>query len=427
MKTNRMTALAGILLFGMIFKTSAQTAWDTNGNFLTLPNSNFLGTTSNTDLVFKRNGVFSGAISANNTSFGSGALLSLSLGTANTAIGTNALYGVNKGSSNVAVGYESMKSNSGGNNNIGIGWRALGTLGGASNNVAIGLQSLYSTNGNHNTAIGHLSGYLNTGSANIFIGREAGYNELGSNKLYISNSNTSNPMIYGEFDNRKLVFNVDASASSRVEIKSAAPATSGLRFANLNSTATATANTTGKFLTVGTSGDVVLESLAAGLGNNLYNSNGSLTSNRTVSMADKTLVFDTDTNGRIYVGDNSPTFPTTSGNYRLYVEGGILAEKVKIALPSSANWADYVFADDYQLMSLPEVEAYVKIHKHLPKVASSEELVKSGLDISAMQASQMEKIEELTLHLIEQNKKLESQGKEIQALREQMKVLLDSK
>ncbi len=427
MKTNSMITLAGLLFFGMILKSAAQTDWSTSGNALAIPNTNFLGTTTNTDLVFKRNGVFSGAISANNTSFGSGALLSLSLGTANTAIGTNALYGINKGSSNVAVGYESMKSNSGGNNNIGIGWRALGTLAGSSNNVAIGLQSLYSTNGSHNTAIGHLSGYLNRGSANVFLGREAGYNEIGSNRLYISNSNISNPMIYGEFDTKKLVFNVDFSASSCVEVKSATTGTSGLRFANLNSTSGVTANSNGKFLTVAPNGDVILESIPAGLGNNLYNSDGSLTSNRKVSMADYTLVFDTDTNGRIYVGDNLPTFPTSSGNYRLYVEGGILTEKVKVALTSSSDWADYVFADDYKLMSLPEVEAFVKANKHLPKIASSETLAKDGLDLSSMQAKQMEKIEELTLYLIQQNKMMQKQSEEIQQLKAQVKALQTTK
>jgi hypothetical protein len=58
-------------------------------------------------------------------------------------------------------------------------------------------------------------------------------------------------------------------------------------------------------------------------------------------------------NGKIYIG-NTTAYPTTTGNYRLYVEGGILTEKVKVALRNSANWADYVFANDYKLMPLQE-------------------------------------------------------------------------
>jgi trimeric autotransporter adhesin len=167
---------------------------------------------------------------------------------------------------------------------------------------------------------------------------------------------------------------------------------------------------------------------------NIYKDNGTLTGNRTVTMAGNNLIFNTSgntttTGGRIYIGNTTAftaaNFPTTTGDYRLNVEGGILTEKVKVALRSSANWADYVFADNYKLMPLKEVEAFVKENKHLPGVASAESLTKEGLDLGQMQAKQMEKIEELTLYVIEQNKTIEKQSKEIDELKAMVNALVN--
>jgi hypothetical protein len=113
-------------------------------------------------------------------------------------------------------------------------------------------------------------------------------------------------------------------------------------------------------------------------------------------------------NGKVVVG-NVPT-ANTSGilPYKLFVEQGILTEKLKVSLKTSANWADYVFAPDYKLKPLSDVEAFVKTNKHLPNVPSADELVKNGgIDVNEMFAKQMEKIEELTLYIIEQNKQME--------------------
>ena len=64
--------------------------------------------------------------------------------------------------------------------------------------------------GIYNIFIGHQAGYANIiGSGDIFIGYQAGYNETGSNKLYIDNSNTTTPLIYGEFDNNFITINGD--------------------------------------------------------------------------------------------------------------------------------------------------------------------------------------------------------------------------
>lgn len=94
--------------------------------------------------------------------------------------------------------------------------------------------------------------------------------------------------------------------------------------------------------------------------------------------------------------------------YKLYVNGGILTTKVKVANYCSSAWADYVFANDYKLKPLTEVETFIKENKHLPNVPSAIELEKEGLDLGKMQATQMEKIEELTLYLIELKKEVDN-------------------
>jgi hypothetical protein len=136
--------------------------------------------------------------------------------------------------------------------------------------------------------------------------------------------------------------------------------------------------------------------------------------------------------GHIYVGEHVPTQSEfanayTTGDYKLFVEGGILTEKVKVALRNGSDWQDTVFAKEHKLMPLTEVENFVNANKHLPGIDSSEELVNCGLDLGEMQAKQMGKIEELTLYAIEQDKKLEKQAKEIEELKTQMKILLERK
>lgn len=122
--------------------------------------------------------------------------------------------------------------------------------------------------------------------------------------------------------------------------------------------------------------------------------------------------------GKVRIGSNDRTTPN---GYRLFVEEGILTEKVKVAVAGQVDWADYVFAADYKLMPLKEVEKFTKENNHLPNVPSAAEMVTNGLDVAKMDAKLLEKIEELTLYLIEQNKQIELLKAEISSLKEQKK------
>lgn len=109
--------------------------------------------------------------------------------------------------------------------------------------------------------------------------------------------------------------------------------------------------------------------------------------------------------GNAIIGTGITVFPA---GYSLYVSNGILTEKIKAALKTSANWADYVFEDNYKLKPLSEIEAFINANKHLPGIPSGDKLVRDGgIDMNEMFAKQMEKIEELTLYIIEQNKQIE--------------------
>ena len=76
------------------------------------------------------------------------------------------------------------------------------------------------------------------------------------------------------------------------------------------------------------------------------------------------------------------------------------AKEIKV----ESGWSDFVFEDNYELPSLNSVESYIKKNKHLPDVPSAKEVVQTGLAVSEMLAKQMQKIEEMTLYLIQLKK-----------------------
>ena len=109
------------------------------------------------------------------------------------------------------------------------------------------------------------------------------------------------------------------------------------------------------------------------------------------------------TNQKVLIGATS----NLPDGYNLFVEEGILAKKMKLALPNTSAWADYVFEENYDLRPIKEVEDFVKKNKHLPNVPSAEELGKGGIDIVTMNATLLRQIEELWLHVIELKKENE--------------------
>ncbi|MCW3465271.1 hypothetical protein [Chitinophaga nivalis] len=95
--------------------------------------------------------------------------------------------------------------------------------------------------------------------------------------------------------------------------------------------------------------------------------------------------------------------PTPAANYKLVVEGAFGAKKIKV---QQGTWADYVFHENYQLPSLSTVEQFIKENKHLEGIPSEAEVSKDGIDVGDMNKRLLQKIEELTLYIIDLNKKV---------------------
>jgi hypothetical protein len=107
---------------------------------------------------------------------------------------------------------------------------------------------------------------------------------------------------------------------------------------------------------------------------------------------------------------------TDTKGYKFAVKGDAVFAKVVVKDPGL--WPDYVFQANYRLRPLSEVEEYIKQHHHLPEVTSAEEVKKNGLDVGDNQATLLKKIEEMTLYMIEQNKKILELEAKVKALEE---------
>lgn len=171
-------------------------------------------------------------------------------GSNNIAIGDFSLTGVGSGSGNVAIGNSALRNVSFNSYSVAIGHEAGYNLTGAEN-IGIGYQALrgsIGSFGNYNIAIGSGAGYNITSNSarNVFIGYQAGYNEGGSDKLYISNSNTSNPLIKGDF------------ASSTVEINGELSYRQGFNNQGMNTIVYLTSSDKGKVVTFNTSSNVTV-------------------------------------------------------------------------------------------------------------------------------------------------------------------------
>lgn len=112
----------------------------------------------------------------------------------------------------------------------------------------------------------------------------------------------------------------------------------------------------------------------------------------------------------------------TTPSEKLSVNGNIRAREVKV---ETANWPDYVFAKDYQLPSLVETERYIKEKGHLIGIPSAEEVKANGFSLGEMNARLLEKIEELTLHLIAKDKELSGERLINKNQEDRLKVLED--
>jgi len=104
-----------------------------------------------------------------------------------------------------------------------------------------------------------------------------------------------------------------------------------------------------------------------------------------------------------------PKAAIPEANWKLSVNGKIRTKEVKV----ETGWADFVFEDDYILPTLSEVENHINEKGHLKDIPSADEVAENGINIGEIQAKLLQKIEELTLYTIQQEKLIKNQVEDI--------------
>ncbi|TAE34204.1 MAG: bZIP transcription factor [Cytophagales bacterium] len=356
---------------------------------------------------------------SNNTFIGTSAG-AVTTGQANVFIGSSAGANNTTGLGNLFMGQQAGATNVGGNYNLFMGNSTGSTNSSGLGNTAIGDGALLKNSaGTHNVAIGRYAGVESRNDENVFIGFAADVTPATPNLTNVmalgarARVSQNNSIVLGDPTNAAVNLGLGTSApSTKLHVVSSAANTSGLRLQNLTSSSPATVLGSTKFLTVDANGNVVMASLNASprLATETSDAMG-------VSESYWTLG-----NGRLSRAGSEPVvigngIAKVSGAYGLYVEKGILTEKVRVAVKNSSEWADYVFAPSYKLRKLEEVEAFIKSHGHLPGVPSAEQVVAEGVDVAGMDAKLLEKVEELTLYMVHMNKKMNALEEENAKLR----------
>ena len=251
------SALTSVTRFGyntgrsITYNTPAVTdGWDTTLYGYNVGNSISSG---RGNLIYGANCGTQITTSDHNTLFGNYAMY-YGNGNGNFALGFEALKGTSGGSpsGNIAIGSQSMRNIISPIQNLAIGYRSLYNSGTSYYNTAIGVSALTNCVGRYNVGIGYYvlptlssgryataigykagnsvataydgtyigseAGYSATGTGGVYIGRSAGYYETGAHKLYIDDTDTTTPLIYGEFDNDFLQFNANVSITEDLDV-----------------------------------------------------------------------------------------------------------------------------------------------------------------------------------------------------------------
>jgi hypothetical protein len=113
------------------------------------------------------------------------------------------------------------------------------------------------------------------------------------------------------------------------------------------------------------------------------------------------------------MGTGNVGIGATNPQDKLTVAGNIGAREIKV---STTAGADFVFEPTYKLPDLTELEKFVKTNKHLPEIPTAKEMVANGVNLGELNIRLLQKVEELTLHLIEKDKQLNAQGGQVTKL-----------
>ena len=360
----------------------------------------FSNTIGNANVGIGANALFSNLSGVNNAAIGVNALRANISGNSNSAIGVNTLFSNTTGNSNSAIGVSALNSNTTGSSNTGIGANALFSNLSGANNIGIGTNALRANiDGNENAAIGSLALFSNlSGASNSAIGSSAlRANTTGSNNSAMGGSS--------------LLSNTVGSTNIAIGLNSL------LRNINGNNNVSIGANSNA-FNTDGSNNTMIgveagRGTVAGGRSGNIFigykagfsdNGSNKLYIENSNDVTTPLIYGDFATN---QMGIGTSSLPTDV-SYTLAVEGKIITEEVRVLLRGSSLWPDYVFKSNYRLKSLEEVNEYIKENGHLPNIPSASVVEKEGVALGEMDKKLLEKIEELTLYMIEINEEVKT-------------------
>ena len=325
----------------------------------------------------------------------------------NTFMGYQAGRDVTSGSRNVLVGYQAGVVITGGSNNTFLGFLAGSdnTLGG--NNTFLGSGAgTGNTSGSFNTFIGDGSGAVNTtGINNTFIGKSAGVKNVGGDYntfLGYSAGNQNTEGIYNTFVGYFAgTTNLTGNSNTVVGY-----------MADVSSSSLINATAIGYRAKVALSNALVLgdpnsSSLRVGIGTD-------------------SPQFLLDVRGTINIGEKgtlkfshlkNPSLRNNSTDQFLSVneQGETVLARYRLTIDNPDQWADKVFSSNYHLRPLPEVEDFILSHKHLPGIPSAEEVARNGADPTQLMSRLLEKVEELTLYMIQMKKENDELRRQLNA------------
>ncbi|WP_373514105.1 hypothetical protein, partial [Persicitalea sp.] len=348
--------------------------------------------------------VFVGTRAGQNTTTGQyNIFIGRDAGVTNTTGTRNFLMGVNSGvlsngSDNMFLGYYAGSKNTTGSSNFFAGVNSAFSSTTGSFNMILGRDAGYdNTSGNNNSFIGYSSGVgVVSGSNNTLVGSLT--KAIGAGAASITNAtaiganaevSASNSLVLGGTGANQVNVGIgNTGPAARLHVTAGGSTATGVRLENLP-TSTGTVFP----LVVDGSGNV-MRSTTPGA----REAAESLDRHWTLT-ADNHLV--NNNLGGIMIGTGLSITPE---GYKLYVSDGILTERVKVAVKSTADWRDNVLQDDYKLRTVEEVESFIKENKHLPGVPSAQEMVENGNDLQKTDAVLLEKIEEMMLYIIELKK-----------------------
>lgn len=343
------------------------------------------------------------------------------MGRNNVFLGANTGYANTEGSNNIFLGYQAGQANKTGANNTFVGWLSGQANTTGQTNVFVGGYTGHNnTTGQLNTFLGYATGWSNTtGRVNTFLGGYAGESNttgiqntlvgyLAGRGVTTGNNNTMMGYQAGQ--------NVTTGSNNIIiGVKSGTAVTEGSDniLMGFNSQ----------------SEDGLQNAIAIGANSRVAASNALILGNQvnvgigTSAPTNRLEVISQSPNTSGLTLKNltaaSPATQTTDQFLTVNEKGDVVKARYQLRISRPSEWSDQVFSSSYPLRSLSSVASYIDQHGHLPGVPSAEHVVKDGVDLVKMQATLLEKIEELTLYSIEQDKKIEDQQARIDLLEKQ--------